>query len=127
MDATGSMSSYIVEARQRIKQIAENLAEGDPKPDARFAWVAFRDEGDEFVTRVHPFTPEFEKTRGYLGATQASGGDAPEAVLEALQAGVTKLSWSLLEDGGNEDVIRLLFLVGDALTVGATQGAAAVT
>ncbi|HEY3256234.1 MAG TPA: vWA domain-containing protein, partial [Polyangiaceae bacterium] len=69
MDATGSMGPYIEQARARIGQIAQSLAEGEPKPDVRFALVAFRDKGDEFVTRVKPFTPKLEEMKAYLDAT----------------------------------------------------------
>lgn len=41
MDATGSMGPYIEQARARIGQIAQSLAEGEPKPAVRFALVAF--------------------------------------------------------------------------------------
>src|ERR1041384_6167408 len=93
MDATGSMGPYIEQARARIAQIAQSLAEGEPKPDVRFALVAFRDKGDEFITRVKPFTPRLEEMKAYLDATEAAGGgDTPEAVLEGLKAALVELS-----------------------------------
>jgi Mg-chelatase subunit ChlD len=114
MDATGSMEPYIAQARQRIGQIAENLAQGQPKPDVRFALVAFRDKGDAFVTRVSPFTPQLQDMKQYLDATQADGGgDQPEAVLEALKAALLELGWTPKKSEA-ENVVRLLYLVGDA-------------
>jgi hypothetical protein len=112
LDATGSMGPYITQARQRIHQIAQSLAEGHPKPDVRFAVVAYRDKGDEFVQRIHPFTRDLSVMHGYLKGTAATGGgDTPEAVLEALRAAITELGWSQASDKG---VVRLLYLVGDA-------------
>ncbi len=115
MDATGSMGPYIAQARARIGQIAESLAEGEPKPDVRFALVAYRDKGDEFVTRAKPFTPQLGEMKAYLDATEAAGGgDTPEAVLEALKAALLELSWTPKRDKGDENVVRLIYLVGDA-------------
>jgi Mg-chelatase subunit ChlD len=114
MDATGSMGPYIAQARARIGQIAESLAQGEPKPDVRFALVAFRDKGDAFVTQVRPFTPALEQMKQYLEATEADGGgDQPEAVLEALKAALTELRWTAKRSNA-ENVVRLLYLVGDA-------------
>ena len=115
MDATGSMGAYIEQARARIGQIAQSLAEGEPKPDVHFALVAFRDKGDEFVTRVKPFTPKLEEMKAYLDATVAAGGgDTPEAVLEALKAALVELAWTPKQSKGDENVVRLIYLVGDA-------------
>jgi len=115
IDATGSMGPYIAQARARIAQIAQSLAEGEPKPDVRFALVAFRDKGDEFVTRVKPFTPKLEEMKAYLDATDAAGGgDTPEAVLEGLKAALVELSWTPKSNQGDENTVRLIYLVGDA-------------
>lgn len=112
LDTTGSMGSYIREARERIRAIAQGLAEGDPRPVVRFGLVEFRDKGDDYVTRVHPFTADLNEMQGYLDASGASGGgDTPEAVLEGVDAAIRQLSWSPLD---KEQVVRLLYLVGDA-------------
>jgi len=114
MDATGSMGPYIQQARARIGQIAESLAQGNPKPDVRFALVAFRDKGDAYVTKPSAFTPRLDKIKAYLNATEADGGgDQPEAVLEALKSAMTELAWTP-KRAGAEKVVRLLYLVGDA-------------
>jgi Mg-chelatase subunit ChlD len=114
MDATGSMGPYIEQARARIEQIAESLSRGEPKPDVRFALVAFRDKGDAFVTKVRPFTPQLAQMKQYLEATDADGGgDRPEAVLEALKAALTELRWTA-NTAQSKHVVRLLYLVGDA-------------
>lgn len=110
LDATGSMGSWIGQARDRIKGIAADLAAGDPQPTVRFALVRYRDQGDAYLTQKVPFSPDIDAMRAALDATEAAGGgDTPEAVLEALQVGIEELDWN--DDPG---VLRLLYLVGDA-------------
>lgn len=110
LDATGSMGPWIDEARARIKAIAADLAAGDPQPDVRFALVSYRDRGDAYVTRVHPFDRDLGAMRAALDATRAQGGgDTPEAVLEALAVGIDGLKWS-----DTPGTVKLLYLVGDA-------------
>lgn len=110
LDATGSMGSFIGQARDRIKAIAADLAEGDPRPAVRFGLVRFRDEGDAYVTQVVPFTADLDAMHRALDETDADGGgDTPEAVLEGLEAAIDQLKWSK-----NQAVLRLLYLVGDA-------------
>src|SRR5439155_14802091 len=73
LDATGSMGPYISEARQRIKEIADGLAAGTPKPEVRFALVTYRDRGDDYVTRVNKFTDKLDAIKGELDKTGAQG------------------------------------------------------
>lgn len=111
LDATGSMGPWIREARERIRAIADDLATGEPRPDVRFALVTYRDRGDDYVTRKHPFTRDISKMRRQLDETTANGGgDTPEAVLEALTVAVDDLGWST----SDQDVVKLVYLVGDA-------------
>lgn len=113
LDTTGSMGAYIAEAQARIRAISDELAEGDPRPDVRFALVEFRDRNDAFVTRVHPFSGDLSVMRGYLdGASANGGGDHPEAVLEGAKAAIDDLTWTPLSR--DTRAVRLLFLVGDA-------------
>jgi hypothetical protein len=111
LDATGSMGPYISEARNRIKEIADGLASGTPKPALRFALVSFRDKGDEYVTHLDRFTAKIDAIKGALDRTTAGGGgDTPESVLEGLAVAIRQLDWSAT-DG---HVIKLIYLVGDA-------------
>jgi Mg-chelatase subunit ChlD len=111
LDATGSMGPWIEDARKRIKAIADDLAAGEPRPEVRFALVAYRDRGDAFVTKVHAFTGDVEQMKKALDGTAAEGGgDTPEAVLEALAASLHDLKWT----DGDPNVVKLLYLVGDA-------------
>lgn len=111
LDATGSMGSYINEARSRIKEIADGLASGTPKPALRFALVSFRDKGDAYVTHLDRFTEKIDVIKGALDKTSAGGGgDTPESVLEGLAVAIRQVDWSAT-DG---HVIKLIYLVGDA-------------
>lgn len=111
LDATGSMGPYIAEARSRIKEIADELATGTPKPDVRFALVTYRDRGDDYVTHAGKFTTKLDAIKSELDATAAKGGgDTPESVLEGLDAAIKQLDWS----DGDGNVMKLAYLVGDA-------------
>ncbi|MBW2463584.1 MAG: VWA domain-containing protein [Deltaproteobacteria bacterium] len=111
LDATGSMGSWIGQARAQIRAIADELRSGDPAPNIRFALVSYRDKSDDYVTRVHDFTTDVDEMQRYLDGTQArGGGDTPEALLEGVHAAIGRLSWSPVD----QDAIRLLYVVGDA-------------
>ena len=50
LDTTGSMGDEIDVVKEKLVSIAWKLSAGQPAPDVRFAVVAFRDQGDEYVT-----------------------------------------------------------------------------
>jgi hypothetical protein len=80
-------------------------------PDASQRWslVAYRDQGDTYVTRVFDFTDNVQDFRSKLAEQQADGGgDFPEAPDAALAA-MAELGW---RDGDANS--RLAFWVADA-------------
>ena len=86
LDTTGSMTGLIEGAKQRIWSIARRIAEGRPRPDLRIALVGYRDIGDAYVTRVHPFTSDMDEVYQSLTSFRAEGGgDGPEHVSAALR------------------------------------------
>ena len=95
MDCTGSMGSYIENARNSIRTIVEEIVASE-KSDVRLALVEYRDHPPQertFVTRTHDFTPSIKETKNWLDACSANGGgDAPEAVADGLHD-TLKLSW----------------------------------
>jgi hypothetical protein len=108
LDATGSMGDEISQIQQTIGSIAARVDQLEPRPALRFALVAYRDRGDEYVTRVYDFTPELATFQKLLSSVRADGGgDEPEALNEGLQAAIEQLSWG-------EEALRLTFLVADA-------------
>ena len=77
-----------------IGSIAARVDQLQPRPALRFALVAYRDHGDEYVTRVYDFTPELATFQKLLSSVRADGGgDEPEALNEGLHAAVEQLSW----------------------------------
>ena len=110
LDTTGSMSGLIATAKEKIWRIADQLAEGEPEPDIRMGLVAYRDRGDDYVTRVFDLTDDLDQLYGHLTSFEAAGGgDTPESVNQALHDGVHKMSWRT-----GPSVYRVIFLVGDA-------------
>lgn len=110
VDATGSMSNLIEGAKRKIWSIATTIADANPDAELRIALVAYRDVGDEFVTKSFDLTPDIQAIYGHLLSLKAAGGgDWPESVNEALDNTVTKLSWTQ-----GPAAQRIIFLVGDA-------------
>src|ERR1022692_1902737 len=110
LDTTGSMGGLIEGAKQKIWSIANEMIGAKPTPEIRIGLVAYRDRGDEYVTRSFDLTNDIDAVYGHLQSFQAAGGgDEPESVNEALQAAVRELSWST-----DRHVLKIIFLVGDA-------------
>lgn len=110
LDTTGSMSGMIAGAKQKIWAIANKLKSARPTPEIRFGLVGYRDRGDEYVTREFGLTTNLDEVYTHLYAFEANGGgDEPESVNEALHKAVRDLQWST-----DPDVLRVIFLVGDA-------------
>ena len=110
LDTTGSMASLIEGAKRKIWSIATSIVDANPDAEVRMALVAYRDIGDEYVTKSFDLTTDIQEIYGHLLQLKANGGgDWPESVNEALDKAVTGLGWS---QGPASD--RILFLVGDA-------------
>jgi len=52
LDTTGSMSNLIEGAKRKIWSIATAIADGNADADIRMGLVAYRDIGDDYVTRT---------------------------------------------------------------------------
>ena len=110
LDTTGSMGGLIEGAKQKIWSIANEMISAKPTPEIRVGLVAYRDRGDEYVSRSFDLTNDIDAVYGHLQSFQAAGGgDEPESVNEALQAAVREMSWST-----DRHVLKIIFLVGDA-------------
>jgi len=107
LDTTGSMSEEIASVLDTLRTVAAGA--GQLGATVRVAIVEYKDHGDPFVTRVHPFTGDLDAFRRQVSGIRASGGgDMPEDVDAGLAAAMTKLDWNPAA------VARLAFLIGDA-------------
>jgi hypothetical protein len=110
LDTTGSMEGLIAGAKAKIWAIASQIAAGQPAPDLRIGLVAYRDRGDEYVTRRFPLSRNMDEVYANLMSFSASaGGDRPEDVIAALRTALDSMAW----DRGAK-TLRLVFLVGDS-------------
>jgi len=110
LDTTGSMSGLIDGAKRKIWSIANFMAQGQPKPEIRIGLVAYRDKGDDYVTRFYDLSDDLDKVFEHLSSFEAGGGgDQPEHVSRALGEAVAKSSWSK-----DQSVLKQIYLVGDA-------------
>lgn len=110
LDTTGSMGGLIHAAKEKIWSIATNMAQADQAPEIRIGLVAFRDRGDEYITKVIDLSSDLDSVYAQLMDFSANGGgDGPESVNQALHDAVHKISWSQ-----DNDAFQVIFLVGDA-------------
>jgi hypothetical protein len=104
------MEGLIEGAKKKIWSIATTIAETNPDAEIKMALIAYRDIGDEFVTKTFPLSTDIQEMYAELLKYKAEGGgDWPESVNEALDIAVTKLKWG--QSGKDK---RIIFLVGDA-------------
>jgi len=110
LDTTGSMSGLIQTAKEKIWSIATTMASAQPTPEIRIGLVAYRDRGDQYVTKIVDLSSDLDSVYATLMDFEAGGGgDTPESVNQALNDAVHKMSWS-----EGEQAYRVVFLVGDA-------------
>ena len=106
IDTTGSMASYIGQARLTAQTVAEATLAASP--GSRVGPVEYRDHGDGFVSRVvTPLTTDFDALTVGIGSLDADGGgDWPEAVYSGVVT-AAGMDW-------RGDVARSIVLLGDA-------------
>jgi hypothetical protein len=110
LDTTGSMGPLIEGAKRKIWSIATSIVEAHPDAEIRMGLVAYRDIGDEYVTKIFNLTTDIQDLYANLLELKArGGGDWPESVNEALFVAVTNLKWTQ-----GPEARRIMFLVGDA-------------
>jgi hypothetical protein len=108
VDTTGSMGGLIDGAKRTVWSIATHIRKTDPNAELRIGLVAYRDIGDDYVTRDFALTTDLDAVFAELASYRAAGGgDTPEDVDAALDVVVHKMRW-------RTDAKKLVFLVGDA-------------
>lgn len=107
LDTTGSMSEEIDAVKDTLAKVASEAARG--QAGLRVAVVEYKDQGDQFVTRIHPFSTDIADFSRRIDSIQAGGGgDTPEHANEGLRVAIDNLDWN---DAASA---RLAFLIGDA-------------
>src|SRR6202011_4757787 len=66
LDTTGSMGGLIEAAKQKIWAISNEIASGKPTPRLKIGLVAFRDRGDQYITKVTALTDDLDAIHGQL-------------------------------------------------------------
>ena len=105
VDTTGSMADELCYLQMDFSKIAEDVGNSGVTYSACF----YRDEGDDYVTRVNPFTADIAEVQRLINAeTAEGGGDTPEAVAEILTETLSP------DAGWSADAVKLAFLIFDA-------------
>jgi hypothetical protein len=79
-------------------------------PEISVGLIAYRDRGDQYVTKITPLTQDLDEVYyDLMQYTAGGGGDTPESVNQALAEGIGKFKWSR-----DKSTFRALFLVGDS-------------
>ena len=92
VDATDSMQFVIDSVRERLSNMIESLQ--TMVDTTRVGIVAYRDRGEDYVTRWVDFSFSTSKLQGFLANLEAGGGgDWPEAVYEGVDVAIHDLSW----------------------------------
>ena len=108
LDATGSMSDEIDQIKSTLLSISSRISDLPSDTDLRFGMVAYRDRGDDFVTRTYHFEPDVQKFLNSIREVRADGGgDEPESLNEALHVAIGEPQW-------RPNAVRLVFLIADA-------------
>ena len=108
VDTTGSMGGLIDGAKRTVWSIANSIRNTDPNAELRIGLVAYRDIGDDYVTKDFALTSDLDAVFAELSSYRAAGGgDTPEDVDAALDDTLHKMQW-------RDDAKKLVFLVGDA-------------
>lgn len=109
VDATGSMGDELEFLKTELLDVISRVKTDNAKSLVVTSSVFYRDEGDEYVTRISNFTNDAITTTNFIkNQSAAGGGDFPEAVHTALDKAVNELQWSI------NAKTRILFLVLDA-------------
>jgi uncharacterized protein YegL len=109
LDTTGSMGDELAQLQDNILSISGQLGKLPGTPDVHYGMVAYRDRGDEYITKIFPFTTDVQKFQTDLKSLSAGGGgDEPESLNAGLHDAIHGVDWR------GDDTIKLIFLVSDA-------------
>ena len=109
VDATGSMGDELEYIKTELVDVVQRVKSNNSQAAIYTSAVFYRDEGDEYVTRISNFSNDISVTNSFINKQSANGGgDYPEAVHTALEKAIDELQWS------SNAKTRLMFLILDA-------------
>jgi len=109
VDATGSMGDELNYIKTELVDVIQRVKTNNSQAAIYTSAVFYRDEGDDYVTRVSNFSSDISVTNSFINKQSAAGGgDFPEAVHTALEKATNELQWS------SNAKTRLMFLILDA-------------
>jgi hypothetical protein len=105
-DATSSMAQFLRQVKIKIANLCMTFKM--LVPTTRIGLVAYRDRGDDFVTKKYPLTHKTQLLQKFLQSIDPVGGsDYEEAVDEGLRVAVTEFNW-------DKNSKKIILLIGDA-------------
>jgi hypothetical protein len=109
IDATGSMADEIAKLKSSLLALVDQLRRDKRPVDLRFAAIVYRDRGDAYRLKLHPFTTNVSAFSEALNQAvfAEGGGDGPESLNEALVVASSGLAW-------RPHAAKVAFLVADA-------------
>ena len=116
VDTTGSMTDEIAYLQKDFSAIAERVGNDGVTWSVNF----YRDEGDDYVTRVNGFTSDVAEVQARINAEYADGGgDTPEAVAEILSGRLDDAEAALTCQCAQSEYLRAIIAArkGDAAGV----------
>src|SRR5438309_5853347 len=100
------MGGLIDGAKAKIWAICNQIAGGKPTPALKVGLVAYRDKGDDYITKVVHLSRDLDAVnQELLKLSAAGGGDTPESVNQALDDAVNRIKWST-----DKRTLRIIFL-----------------
>lgn len=108
IDTTGSMGDEIRRIKTSLLGVTKKLRSLEREFDLRYAAVLYRDLGDEYVTKAHPFTGDIAAFDSALQSIRAAGGgDGPESLNQGMAEAVGRADW-------RAGAAKVMFLIADA-------------
>ncbi len=109
VDATGSMQDEISYLKEELEDILTKISQKDASLNLNTGAVFYRDNGDDYVTKMQQLSPNIKNTIDFIKLQNAGGGgDYPEALKEGLDDAIEKLTWSA------DARSKIIFLLMDA-------------
>jgi hypothetical protein len=109
VDATGSMGDELEYLKTEFMDVINRVKTNNPNASLATSSVFYRDQTDDYVTRVSAFSNDISTTLNFIKQQSAGGGgDFPEAVHTALNKTLSELQWSA------NARTRIIFLILDA-------------